>query len=372
MSAPPAKAPLADFSSDTATRPTDAMRRFMCEAEVGDEQKCEDPTVNALLARVCRQLGKDAAIFLPSGTMCNEVALAVHCRRGDEVLMDRTAHALNFEAGGPAVIAGAIVRTIDGHRGVFTADQVRSSLRPESRYAPRARLLVVEQTSNLGGGTCWPLDVIEDVCGVAHSHGLVAHLDGARLFNAVIASGVEVSRFSDPFDSVWVDFSKGLGAPMGAVLAGSEAFIDEAWRWKQRLGGALRQAGIAAAACIYALDHHVERIAEDHANAQRLARGLATIPGVSLDLEAVQTNIVLFDIGSTGATAEYLASQLIKNHAVRASVVGRTLLRMVTHLNASLEDAAAAVEAVRSTLAVWRSEETRSTCLAIEFKEDRS
>src|SRR5215813_2226277 len=285
-----------DLYSDTVTRPTAAMRRFMCDAPVGDEQKGEDPTVNQLQTMVAELLGKEAAVFLPSGTMCNEIALRVHCRPGDEMLAHRTAHPIHFEAGGPAALAGVNVRALDGPRGQFDAAAAAEAIRPDNRYMPRSRLLWVEQTSNLGGGSIWSLDRIAAVTDVARRHGLTTHLDGARLMNAVVASGVSARAYAGPFDSAWIDFTKGLGAPVGAALAGSRDFIAEAWRHKQQMGGAMRQAGIIAAGGIWALRHHVKRLAEDHANARRLAEGLAALSGISLDPATVETNLVFFDV----------------------------------------------------------------------------
>src|SRR5713101_6579589 len=251
-----------DLSSDTVTRPTADMRRFMCEAEVGDEQKLEDPTVNQLCEMVAELLGKEAAVFLPSGTMCNEIALRVHARPGEEVIAHHTAHPINFETGGPGALAGVNVRAIDGPRGQFDAAAVEAAVRPSSRYAPRTRLVRGEQTSNLGGGSVWSLARLEAVTAVARRHGLATHMDGARLMNAVVARGVSARDYAAFFDSAWIDFTKGLGAPVGAALAGSRAFIDEAWRCKQQMGGAMRQAGIIAAGGVYALRHHVRRLAE--------------------------------------------------------------------------------------------------------------
>ena len=299
-----------DLYSDTQTRPTPAMRRAMAEAEVGDEQRGEDPSVNRLCARVAELLGKEAAVFLPSGTMCNEIAILVHCQRGDEIVADRTAHIIIAEAGGPAALTGALVNPVDGAAGVFTAEQAERAIRLPSRYAPRTRLLCVEQTSNFGGGTVWPLAGIRAVAAVARAHGLALHMDGARLMNAVVAAGVPAREFAEPFDTAWLDLSKGLGCPVGAVLAGSAAFIDEAWRWKQRIGGAMRQAGIVAAAGIHALEHPVERLAEDHANARAFAERIAEIRGVAVDPERVQTNIVFFDVAGTGIAAPEITRRL--------------------------------------------------------------
>ncbi|PYO52282.1 MAG: low specificity L-threonine aldolase, partial [Candidatus Rokuibacteriota bacterium] len=241
-----------DLYSDTVTRPTPDMRRFMSEAEVGDEQKLEDPTVNLLCEMVAELLGKDAAVFLPSGTMCNEIALRVHARPGEEVIAHATAHPIHFETGGPGALAGVNMRSIDGPRGQYDAAAVEAAVRPPYRHFPRSRLVWVEQTSNLGGGSVWPLARINEVTAVARRHGLSTHLDGARLMNAVVASGVSARDYAAPFDSAWIDFTKGLGAPVGAAMAGSRAFIDEAWRCKQQMGGAMRQAGIIAAGGVYA------------------------------------------------------------------------------------------------------------------------
>jgi threonine aldolase len=242
-----------DLYSDTRTKPTPGMRRAIAEAEVGDEQAMLDPTVNRLCERVAGLLGKEAAVYLPSGTMCNQIAARVHCRQGDEIILGATAHPFHAESGGPAALAGVMLRGLEAARGMFTAEQVRASINsPAWRHAPRSRLLEVENTTNFGGGAVWPIELIRDVTGVAREHGLACHMDGARLMNAVVASGTSAADYAAPFDSVWVDFSKGLGAPVGAVLAGSKDFIDEAWRVKQQIGGAMRQAGIIAAACLYA------------------------------------------------------------------------------------------------------------------------
>src|SRR6266849_5522812 len=219
-----------DLYSDTVTKPTAEMRRFMCEAEVGDEQKHEDPTVNLLQDMVAELLGKDAALFLPSGTMCIEIAMRVHCRHGEEMLAHRTAHPIHFETGGPAALAGINVQGLDGPRGQFDFAAVEAAIRPDNRHMPRSRLLWVEQTSNLGGGSIWPIGQVRAVTAVAARHGLCAHLDGARLLNAVVATGVAARDYAGGFDSAWVDFTKGLGAPVGAALAGSRDFIKEAWR----------------------------------------------------------------------------------------------------------------------------------------------
>jgi threonine aldolase len=338
--------PPVNLYSDTQTRPSDGMRAAIAAAEVGDEQRGLDPTTNALQERVAELLGFPAAVFLPSGTMCNEIALRLHARPGgDEVLLDRTAHPVNSEAGGPAVVSSLMIRVLDGEGGVFTGAQLEAALRPPSnRYMPRSRVVSVEQTSNLGGGRVWPLSVVRDVLGVAARAGLCTHLDGARLMNAVVASGVPASEFASGFDTAWIDFTKGLGAPVGAVLAGSRELIDEAWRWKQMLGGAFRQSGIVAAGCLYALDHHVERLAVDHSNAQVLASGLAELPGVRIDPLKVETNIVLFDVDDAPGLVARLADR------VELQALGAHRVRAVTHLDVSLADVERALTAFAAEL----------------------
>jgi len=339
-----------DFYSDTVTRPTPAMRRAMAEAEVGDEQQREDPTVNLLQDMVAELLGKEAALFLPSGTMCNQVAFAVHCRPGDEILLQEQAHPLLFEVGGPAAMVGAVLRPLVGPRGLFTADQVRQAVRPPAYYMPRTRAVSIEQTSNVIGGICWPIEQIEAVCSAAHDAGLVAHMDGARMMNAVVASRTPAHRFAAAFDSLWLDLSKGLGAPVGAVLAGSREFIEEAWRYKQRFGGAMRQAGIIAAAGVYALKHHVDRLAQDHERARQLAQELAGIPGIQLDPGAVETNIVVFDVHQAGLTGDEFNARTMRSHGVRFSVLGPHTVRAVTHLDITADGIDQAIAEARAAI----------------------
>ena len=331
--------------SDTQTRPTAGMRQFMSQAEVGDEQMKEDPTVNRLVAMVCDLLGKEDAIYLPSGTMCNEIAFRAHCRPGDEIIMDRTAHPWHFETGGPAALSGAMIQPLDGVRGIYSAEQVAAGIRWVDNHSPRSRVLSVENTTNMGGGAVWPLETVREVCAVAKAHGLACHMDGARLMNAVVASGVPARDYAAPFDSVWLDFSKGLGAPVGAALAGSKEFIREAWRWKHQFGGAMRQAGIIAAGAVYALEHHVERLAEDHANARLLAEGLAGVEGISV--EPVETNILFFDVAGLGLTAAVF-NQATLEYGLRFTDSGPTRLRAVTHLDVSRSQIEEAVEIVRT------------------------
>ena len=338
---------MVNLLSDTQTRPTAAMRRAMAEAEVGDEQHFDDPTVNALCARVAELLGFEAAVFLPSGTMCNEIAFRVHVRPGgDEVYLHRRSHPIVAEAGGPAALSGAMMHPLDGERGMFTAEALETALRPAGdRYLPRSRLVSVEQTTNLAGGQVWPVDQLREVVDVASSYGLRLHMDGARLMNAVVASGVPAGEWTRGFHTAWLDFSKGLGAPMGACLAGSRELIDEAWRYKQMLGGALRQAGIVAAGALHALDHHVERLADDHELARLLARALAEVPGVEIDAAAVQTNIVVFEVADAPALVAELNAA-----GVKMGALGPRTVRAVTHLDVDRSGVEKAVAAVRAAL----------------------
>jgi threonine aldolase len=321
-----------NLSSDTQTKPSRGMKEAMLAAEVGDEQMGSDPTVWELCDRTASLLGKEAAMFLPSGTMCNQVAIATHCRPGEEILAHESAHILSSEGGGSAAIAGALVLGLKGERGQFTVDALQEAIRPVSRYAPTQRLVEVEQTANRGGGSCWSVEALRAVTGAAHAQGLSTHMDGARLMNAAVALGVPATDITQGCDSVWLDFTKGLAAPLGAVLAGSREFIGQAWRWKQRLGGSMRQGGICAAACIYALEHNIDRLAEDHANAKVLARGMAQIEGIAVEMP--ETNLVFFDTEGTGMTADDFAGRLRKQ-GVLVSTSGKYRGRACLHLDVS-------------------------------------
>src|SRR3954447_19578681 len=322
------------------------MRKAMAEAEVGDEQRFEAPQVTELCSRVASLLGFEAAVFLPSGTMCNEIAFRLHIRPGgDEAILHRTAHPIISEAGGPAAFAGAMMHPLDTPWGLFSGDDVRGAVRSPSRYSPRSRLVSVEQTTNMAGGRVWPLELLRSVVEAAREFSLRLHMDGARLMNAVVASGVPATEMTRGFDTAWLDFTKGLGAPLGACLAGSADLIDEAWRYKQMLGGALRQAGIVAAGALYALDHHIDRLAEDHENARTLALGLAEIDGVTLDPADVETNIVILEVADPQAVCA-----AIERDGVRMGAVSDRRIRAVTHLDVDGDGVQRACQAVRNAL----------------------
>jgi threonine aldolase len=341
MSEPPV-----NLYSDTQTLPSEGMREAMARAEVGDEQRRLDPTVNALQKRVAELLGHEAGLFLPSGSMCNQIAIRLHIRPlGDELYAHRSAHPIVAEVGGAAAIAGAMICALEGEGGMYSAASLEAALRdPSDRHQPRSRLVTVEQTTNFGGGRVWSQAAIDAVLAVAERNSLRSHLDGARLLNASVASGVSPAAYAAGFDSAWIDFSKGLGAPVGACLVGSGELIEEAWRYKQMLGGAMRQAGIVAAGALWALDHNVARLAEDHANARALAEGLAQIDGVEVDPTAVETNIVFFAVADPAGLVAALAAD-----GVEVSQVDDRI-RAVTHLDVDREGVERAVRAVATRL----------------------
>src|SRR6266705_844621 len=315
--------------SDTQTRPTPGMREAMARAEVGDEQIGDDQTVNLLFERVADLLGKEAAVFMPSGTMCNVAATLSYCRPGDEILAHATAHIIAREGGAHAALGGFQITPLPGDDGQFAPDTLRAALHPRSRYQPPQTVVSVEQTANIGGGTIWKKADLDEIVTIAKANGLATHMDGARLLNACVASGISARDMALGWDSAWLDFSKGLGAPVGAAIAGSRDFIDEVWRWKQRLGGSMRQAGICAAACVYALDHHVDRLADDHANARALARGLSQIAGI--EVQQPETNLVFFSPDGAGVSGEKMVAELRQRGVLLAMMDGR--IRACTHLD---------------------------------------
>ena len=343
--APPVRV---NLYSDTQTKPSRAMKDAMMAAEVGDEQFGEDPTVNELCERMAALTGKEAAVFLPSGTMCNQIAIRTHCRAGDEVLAHQHAHIITSEGGAASAITGVLMTGLSGARGQFDAATLQAAFRAKTRYAPPQTLVEVEQTSNLGGGSVWPQAKLDAVLDAAHDHGMLTHMDGARLMNAVVKAGIPAHEMAAKCDSVWLDFTKGLGAPLGAVLCGTADFIGHAWRWKQRFGGAMRQAGIVAAACLYSLDHNVNRLSEDHDNAKHFARGLAQING--LTVEDPETNLVFFDTSALGVTAVEFARRA-RNQGISFGAMGPTRARACTHLDVTRAGIEEALSVIRTLAA---------------------
>ena len=338
-----------DLRSDTVTRPTAEMRAAMAQAPVGDDVYGEDPTVRALEGRIADLLGKEAAVFVPSGTMSNQVALRVHTQSGDTVLMDGDAHMVLNEVGASGVLSGVTIRALRSHGGVFGADAVRAMVEPPHAFTPahiaaRVSLVCLENTHNVGGGVVWPLGTVQEVADAARSMGVALHMDGARLFHAAEASGVPERAYAAPMDTVSVCFSKGLGAPVGSALAGTAATVERARRFKQMFGGGFRQAGILAAGALYALDHHRGRLGEDIENARLLAQGLAKMPGVRIDPAGVATNIVRFQLQTMTAGVFVGACHDDGVHMLPAGPRG---VRAVTHLDVCREDVLRALEIVR-------------------------
>jgi threonine aldolase len=339
-----------DFRSDTVTRPTPEMRRAMAEAAVGDDVFGDDPTVNRLEETVATMLGKDAALFVPSGTMSNLIAVRLHCRPGDELICEAGCHIYNYEQGGYAQIAGLASRAVEGCRGVLQAEQLENLVRPDDHHNVRTRLVCLENTHNRGGGTIQPYPVVEAITGWARRQGLRMHLDGARLMNAVVATGIAASRWAEHFDTAGICFSKGLGAPVGSALAGPRELIREARRHRKVLGGGMRQAGVLAAAALYALEHHVERLAEDHAHARRLAEGIRQIPRLSLPAAEVETNMVFLRVDPQLGPAAQFAARL-REQGLLVLSTARDTLRMVTHLDVSANDVDRALEVLAAAAA---------------------
>lgn len=334
-----------DLRSDTVTQPTPAMREVMASAQVGDDVFGDDPTVRELEARTAELLGQEAALYVPSGTMGNQIAIRAHTEPGDEVLLEANAHIYYYEGGGPAALSGVMCRCLDGERGVFTAAALEAALRPADPHFPRSRLACLENTHNRGGGKVWPAERVTEVAVAARRHGLRLHLDGARLWNAAVATGRPERELAAPFDSVSVCFSKGLGAPVGSALAGPREFVDRARRCRKLFGGGMRQAGIIAAGALYALAHHRERLAEDHANARRLAEGLARLPGIQLNPAEVETNIVMFKVTRLPA-AEFTTR--LAAAGVRVLALGPDTIRAVTHLHVTAADIDRTLETIRA------------------------
>ena len=340
---------MVDLRSDTLTQPTPGMRRAIADAEVGDEQKREDPTVIALEERTAELLGHEEAVFLPTATMANQIALRTLTEPGDEVLAEEMAHVFRYELGGPAVHSGLVMKSLPTAHGIFTAEDVREAVNPpgDLHTAP-TRLVCIENTHNGGGGRVWPLAHLQEVVAEARAHGLSVHLDGARLMNAAVASGIPAAEFGREFDTVTLCLSKGLGCPLGAVIAGSPERMAKARRYKHLFGGAMRQAGIVAAAGIYALDHNIERLAEDHARAKRLAEALADA-GLPVDVDETETNFIGIDVASIGLDAAE-AKARIAEQGVLVGLLRPGVLRVALHLGVTDEDVDRASELIPRAL----------------------
>ncbi len=332
-----------DFRSDTVTKPTPAMRAAMAKAEVGDDVFDEDPTVHALQRRIADLLGKAAAVFVPSGSMSNQIGVRIHCRPGDEFICEAGCHIYNYEQGAYAQLSGVAARTVEGRDGVMRVEQLTGLIRGDNEHLVRTRLVCLENTHNRGAGRIQPFEIVESICNWAHANDLRTHLDGARLFNAVVATGIDARRWAEHFDTVSVCFSKGLGAPVGSALTGPKDLMQEARRHRKLFGGGMRQAGVLAAAALYALDHHVERLAEDHANASRLAEAVRGIRGLEVVGDTVDTNIVIFRVeASLGTAAEFC--QRLKDQGLLMLAIGAQQVRAVTHLDVDESDAVRAGE----------------------------
>lgn len=337
-----------DLRSDTVTVPTPAMREAMFAAPVGDDVYSEDPTINALEAKVAAYLGKESALFVPSGTMANQIAVRLHCRPCEELVCEATSHVILWEGGGPAALSGVTVRPLTGASGLLSLEQLQSLHRPNDIHSPPTKLVWLENTHNRGGGTVQPYPSVEAISTWARGQKLTLHLDGARLWNAVVASGVPAKDWAKHFDTVSVCFSKGLGAPVGSALAGPKELMGLARRYRKLFGGAMRQAGYLAAACIFAIDHHVERLAEDHANAKLLAAAVRDVPGLKLVPETVETNLVWFDVDRARFGSPQNVTRRLKDAGVLMSALGETTVRACTHLNVSRADCERAAAALRA------------------------
>ncbi|HCV44288.1 MAG TPA: low-specificity L-threonine aldolase [Bacteroidetes bacterium] len=338
-----------DLRSDTVTRPSPGMREAMARAEVGDDVFGEDPTVNKLQQKVAELLGKEAALYVPSGTMGNQLCIKVHTQPGDEVIAEKGCHVFNYETAGMAFLSNVQVHTIEGKHGAFSVDQVKRAIRPKAYYMPRTRLICMENTHNRAGGTVIPISLIKEMSALATSEGIRFHLDGARLWNACAETGITPKEYVSYFDSVSVCLSKGLGAPVGSVIASSGEFIAEARRYRKIFGGGMRQAGVLAAACIYALENNIARLKEDHANARDLARELATIRGFDIDMDSVQTNIVIISLENLGKSPDEVLA-LFKKKGVLLTLGNYMGIRAVTHMDVSTEQVKRAAQVIKETV----------------------
>jgi len=342
--------PIVDLRSDTVTKPSPEMRRAMFEAEVGDDVYAEDPTINRLEKRAAEIFGREAALFVPSGTMGNQIAIKLHTTHGQEVICEERGHVFNYEMAMMAHFSGVVPRTVWAEDGILTWKHVESKLKGKSYHAAKTGLVSLENTHNMAGGTVTPLDVFDEVCDETHAAGLPVHLDGARVFNASVALRIPVAKLTAKADTVMFCLSKGLGAPVGSLLVGKADEIDRGRIYRKALGGGMRQAGILAAAGLIALEQGPQKLEQDHANAKFMAQGLAEIPGIKIDPARVQTNILICDIAGTGMTSGELSQKLAAGN-VLANGVGPQLIRFVTHLDVSREQCASALEAVAAVCA---------------------
>lgn len=350
-----------DLRSDTVTRPSPGMRSAMAGAELGDDVFGEDPTVNRLQEKIAEMLGKEAAIYVPSGTMSNQIAVRLHCRLGDELICEAECHIHHYEQGGAAQLSGVSTRTVAGVHGVLDVEQLKDQARSgDNPHYAQTRLVCLENTHNRGGGRVQPYKNVEAICRWAHGLGIATHLDGARLFNAVVASGVSAPRWAEHFDTVSVCFSKGLGAPVGSALAGSRAMIDAALRHRKALGGGMRQAGVIAAGALYALENNVERLAEDHANAQLLATTIRKLPGVELRPAQVDTNIVVFHVAPELGTSSEVCARL-RDRGLLVIPFGAQSLRAVTHLDVSRAEVEQACKILEEVISAGATPTTASS-----------
>ncbi len=339
-----------DMRSDTATRPTPAMREAMTRADVGDDSAGEDPTVNALLERAASMFGKEAALFVPTGTQANQIAIKVYTNPGDEIIADPTCHPYRSELGAAALISGVQFSFVEAERGVYSRKEAESVHRALSERTSRSAIIWVENTHNAGGGQIFPLKNLKSLRTLSLQKEIPLHIDGARIFNAIVAAGVSPKEWGEQCDSLNFCLSKGLGCPVGSLLLGTKEIIQEAWKCKKFLGGGWRQAGILAAAGLYALENHVERLAEDHENARRFAELTAGIPGVRHIYESAPTNIVFLDVSGTNLTASEISGRL-KERGVGFSVFGKSAIRAVTHIDVSREDVDRAAKTLAEAVA---------------------
>ena len=335
-----------DLRSDTVTLPTDEMREAMNNAEVGDDVYQEDPTINQLEELAAKKLGKEAALFVPSGTMGNLIAALTHCQRGDEVILEMDSHIYYYEVGGMSAVAGVIPRLIAGDKGILDPQDIKRALREENLHYPKTTLICVENTHNRAGGTIIPPEIIEEICQLGHERNIQVHLDGARIFNAAVALNIEPALLTKNVDSVMFCLSKGLSAPVGSILAGSKEFIQRARKNRKMLGGGMRQAGILAAAGIIAIENMVERLGEDHKNARILGEGLADIGGIKVDLKTIQTNMVYFDLNKSGMDTYQFLPKLAE-YNILGSPQPPTKVRLVTHYGINEDDIYATIKAIK-------------------------